>query len=82
MTEPVIGRQELQAVLKEVARLRRRVEQLERRQTTHASFAEITDPDAPEDSSVRVYASDAGSGKTQLVARFPTGSVQQITVEP
>jgi hypothetical protein len=36
---------------------------------------------APGVNRVRVYATDDG-GKTQLVARFNTGAVQQITVEP
>jgi hypothetical protein len=39
------------------------------------------DVTAPGVNRVRVYATDVG-GKTQLVSRFNTGAVQQITVEP
>jgi hypothetical protein len=81
MTEPVIGRSEIQAALREFALLRRRVDQLERRATSHVSLAEISDPDAPTTGSVRLYARDTG-GKTELAARFPTGAVQQVAIEP
>lgn len=40
------------------------------------------DPDAPAANRVRVYAKDTGAGKTALYARFNTGAVQQIAVEP
>lgn len=40
------------------------------------------DPDAPTAGRVRIYAKDNGSGKTGLYARFPTGAVQQIALEP
>lgn len=50
-----------------------------------AQFIEMveltSDPAAPGVNRVRVYAKDSG-GKTQLVARFNTGAVQQIEVEP
>jgi hypothetical protein len=36
---------------------------------------------APATNNVRIYARDTG-GKTELVARFPTGAVQQIAIEP
>lgn len=39
------------------------------------------DAAAPAANGVRVYATDTG-GKTQLVARFATGAVQQIAVQP
>jgi hypothetical protein len=42
---------------------------------------EITDPAAPAANQVRVYARDTG-GKTELVARFPTGAVQRLAIEP
>jgi len=42
----------------------------------------ITDHDAPADDGCIIFTSDAGSGKTQLMARFPSGAVQQIAVEP
>lgn len=42
---------------------------------------EIADPAAPADGRVRIYARDAGGGKTELVALFPSGVAQQITVE-
>jgi hypothetical protein len=37
---------------------------------------------APGPNRVRVWAKDNGAGKTQWVARFPTGAVQQVTIEP
>jgi len=43
---------------------------------------EISDPVAPAANSGRLYFRDNGSGKTQLVARFPTGAVQVIATEP
>lgn len=44
-------------------------------------FAEITDPAAPAVNEVKVYARDTG-GKTELVARFNTGAVQRLAIEP
>jgi hypothetical protein len=40
------------------------------------------DPAAPAANGVRIFAKDNGAGKTQLVARFNTGAVQQLAVEP
>lgn len=40
------------------------------------------DPSAPDADNVVLYAKDNGSGKTGLYARFNTGAVQQIAVEP
>ena len=40
------------------------------------------DPAAPATNFGRFYFKDNGSGKTQLVARFPTGAVQVIATEP
>jgi hypothetical protein len=48
----------------------------------HQQFWEISDPAAPGANRARVYARDNGSGKTQLVVRFPTGAVQVIATEP
>jgi hypothetical protein len=48
----------------------------------YCQFIEQTDPAAPADVNVRLYAKDAGAGKTALVARFPTGAVQTIATEP
>jgi len=45
-------------------------------------MSEISDPTAPSANRVRLYCKDNGSGKTQLVARFPTGAVQQVAIEP
>ncbi len=45
-------------------------------------FGEISDPAAPAANSARFYAKDNGSGKTQLVVRFPTGAVQVLATEP
>lgn len=38
-------------------------------------------PDAVANAVV-LYAIDNGSGKTRLMARFPTGAAQQIAIEP
>jgi Pectate lyase superfamily protein len=43
---------------------------------------EQTDPTAPATNNALLYAKDNGSGKTQIVARFPTGAVQVIATEP
>jgi hypothetical protein len=45
-------------------------------------MAEMTAPAAPAANSVRIYAVDNGSGKTQLMALFATGAAQQIAIEP
>jgi len=45
-------------------------------------FVEITDPTAPSANKGRLYCKDNGSGKSQLVVRFPTGAVQVIATEP
>jgi len=52
--------------------------------TTGASleFVEQTAPSAPGANCVRIYAEDNGSGKTRLMALFPTGAAQQIAIEP
>lgn len=46
------------------------------------AMAERADPAAPGANVGFVYMRDNGSGKTQLVARFPTGAVQVIATEP
>lgn len=43
--------------------------------------AEISDPAAPAANKARLYIRDTG-GKTELVARFPTGAIQQVAIEP
>lgn len=52
--------------------------------TTGAALelVEQTAPSAPGSNCVRIYAEDNGSGKTRLMALFPTGSAQQIAIEP
>lgn len=45
-------------------------------------FDEILDPVAPAVDKARLYVRDNGSGKTQLVVRFPTGAIQVIATEP
>jgi hypothetical protein len=45
-------------------------------------FVETTDPTAPSTNRALLYAKDNGSGKTQLVVRFPTGAVQVLATEP
>jgi len=51
---------------------------------TGAAFEvnEMTAPAAPATNSVRIYAQDNGSGKTQLMALFATGAAQQLAIEP
>lgn len=48
----------------------------------HIQMAEIADPSAPAGNNGRLYVRDNGSGKTQLVCRFPTGAIQVICTEP
>lgn len=51
--------------------------------TGYIQQAEVaTDVAAPAANKAVIYTRDNGSGKTQLVARFPTGAVQQIAIEP
>lgn len=45
-------------------------------------MAERTDPSAPDSNQAFLYTRDNGSGKTQLVVRFPTGAIQVIATEP
>ncbi len=45
-------------------------------------FSEQTAPAAPAANSVRIYAMDNGSGKTQLMALFASGAAQQIAIQP
>lgn len=45
-------------------------------------LAEVTAPAAPAANTVIIYAQDNGGGKTQLMARFPTGAAQQLAIEP
>lgn len=50
-----------------------------------AGFIELgeqSDPVAGATNYARFYARDNGSGKTQLVVRFPTGAIQVIATEP
>lgn len=46
------------------------------------NFLEQTAPAAPSANQVVLYAEDNGSGKTRLMARFPTGAAQQVAIEP
>lgn len=45
-------------------------------------YQRAADPAAPSAGNVVVYAKDAGGGKTGLYARFDTGAVQQLALEP
>ena len=47
-----------------------------------AELEKITDPAASPVGTGRLYLRDNGSGKMQVVARFPTGAVQVIVTEP
>lgn len=49
---------------------------------SYMQLSEMTAPAAPAANSVRIYAVDNGSGKTQLMALFATGAAQQIAIEP
>lgn len=61
---------------------RRRQEVAATGSRTPNHFVEQSDAAAPATNQVVVYAKDNGAGKTQLVARFPTGAVQQLAIEP
>ncbi len=50
--------------------------------TSHVTFTEESAPAAPAANKVVLYAVDNGAGKTQLMARFATGAVQQIAIQP
>jgi hypothetical protein len=45
-------------------------------------FTEETAPAAPAANKCVLFLRDNGSGKTQLCARFPTGAIQQVAIEP
>jgi tRNA A37 threonylcarbamoyladenosine biosynthesis protein TsaE len=46
-------------------------------------FVELAaDAAAPAANQAVIYSKDNGAGKTQLVARFATGAVQQIAIQP
>lgn len=45
-------------------------------------FEQTADPAAGATNTARLFAKDNGSGKTQLVVRFPSGVVQVIATEP
>lgn len=51
---------------------------------TVLDFHEVDDgdPDAPAAQTAVVFCKDNGAGKTGLYARFPTGAIQQIALEP
>lgn len=46
------------------------------------AFTEMTAPSAGASNTVRLYAQDNGSGKTQLMALFASGAAQQVAIEP
>lgn len=48
----------------------------------YIEWPEQSDFAAPAANKVRVYCRDNGAGKTQIVARFPTGAVQVLATEP
>ena len=52
---------------------------------THTKFVELDEisaPASPSANKCRLYTRDNGSGKTQLVVKFPTGAVQVLATEP
>jgi hypothetical protein len=51
-------------------------------QPQYVLMEEIADPSAPTANRGILYTRDNGSGKTQLVVRFPTGAIQVIATEP
>lgn len=50
--------------------------------TSYFDLVEMTAPAAPAANTARLYVEDNGAGKTRLMVRFPTGAVQQLSVEP
>lgn len=50
--------------------------------TSAVRMGERTDPSAPGANAGILYVRDNGSGKSQLVVRFPTGAIQVIATEP
>src|ERR1044072_745919 len=48
----------------------------------YSQFTEMTAPAAGAADTVRIYAVDNGSGKTQLMALFSSGAAQQLAVQP
>lgn len=48
----------------------------------YLQLPETSDPSAPATNNVVLYSKDNGAGKTGLYARFPTGAVQQVALEP
>lgn len=48
----------------------------------HIELLERLDPAAPSSNRGLLYVRDNGSGKSQLVCRFPTGAIQTIATEP
>lgn len=48
----------------------------------HIEMPEITAPSSPASNAVRLFARDNGSGKTQVVALFASGSAVVIATEP
>lgn len=51
-------------------------------QTGYHQLDEMSAPAAPAANKVRIYAEDNGSGKTRLMAIFPSGAAQQVAIEP
>jgi hypothetical protein len=49
---------------------------------SYLNLVETTVPGAPSANEAFLYCQDNGAGKTQIVARFPTGAVQVIATEP
>lgn len=47
-----------------------------------AIISEVASAPAAVAGAVVLYAADNGSGKLQLMARFPTGAAQQLAIEP
>jgi hypothetical protein len=48
----------------------------------YCDIGEMTAPAAPAANKARLYVDDNGGGKSRLMVRFPTGAVQQISIEP
>ncbi len=45
-------------------------------------LTEMTAPTGPAANTVLIYAEDNGSGKTRIMALFPSGAAQQLAIEP
>lgn len=77
-----IARRSISSILKYLEQLRQLILRPSNEVFLSLEGEEIADPAAPATNRGILYFRDNGAGKTQLVARFPTGAVQVIVTEP